>query len=146
MVEGEQTRFNYSTLFNGVGEETNSASSTQTEHGSEKYPQELWMLVQWFAEFYLGKGRPEFDVPHTHGVVFWVYALAQAYNNEAPNREDIVDVKVLITAAWLHDIGYYGQFEQTADFSAVENKKTMHMLVGALMAQNFLSKYASFFS
>jgi hypothetical protein len=109
---------------------------------SEDYPSELWYLVEEFAEDFLVKGRPDFDVPHTHGVVYWAYTLATAFNKQIEigeiRDEEPIDIVVLVTAAWLHDIGYYGQFDEVADYSAVYDKKAMHMVVGAKMARDFL--------
>lgn len=118
---------------------------------SGKYPPELWEQVEAFAESYLIQGRPNFDVPHTHGVVAWAYQLATKLNTQM-DRGDVlpnepVDIPVLITAAWLHDIGYYGQFENVATHAEVQDIKARHMLVGAELAQKFLlEKAASIFT
>ena len=108
---------------------------------SGEYDQELWDLVEKFAEDLLIKGRPDFDVPHTRGVVSWAYDLVKAYNQE-DTTEEPVDLVVLLTAAWLHDIGYYGQFDEVAGYDEVQDKKAMHMIVGSKMAEEFLSAHA----
>jgi hypothetical protein len=114
---------------------------------SGDYPSELWNLVETFAEDLLAQGRPDFDVPHTHGVVYWAYTLATAFNEQIANGEitdeEPIDIVVLVTAAWLHDIGYYGQFEDVADCAAVLSKKALHMVVGAEMAKKFLESVAT---
>jgi|GEM_PF-986615 len=116
---------------------------------SNEYPQELWEMVEKFAEELLSKGRPEFDVPHTHGVVNWAFKLSTALNEQIANGEidekELIDFRVIITAAWLHDIGYYGQFKEIADLAQVFDKKAMHVIVGAQMAKEFLEKNASTF-
>lgn len=116
---------------------------------SRKYPQSLWEIVEEFAEGLLSKGRLEFDVPHTHGVVSWAYKLSVALNEQIASgeikEEELIDFKVIITAAWLHDIGYYGQFDGIANLSQVFDKKAMHVIVGAEMAKKFLEKNASNF-
>lgn len=112
-----------------------------------EYPPELWRLVERFAEGFLEQGRPGYDVPHTHGVVAWAFELAMAFNRqvEAGEVKDAqkVDLLVNVTAAWLHDIGYFGQFEDVADYAAVHDKKALHMVVGARMAGEFLREFAS---
>ena len=110
------------------------------------YPVELWRLTETFALSYLRKGRPGFDVPHTKAVVYWAHRLVADYN-ERVREGDIsgeeVDSVVLITAAWLHDIGYYGEFDDSAaGLRQVASKKEKHMIVGAKLADDFLHKKA----
>lgn len=96
------------------------------------YPEELRVLVENYALEILSRGRPGWDVPHTLAVVNWANKLARIAG---------FDVKVLITASYLHDIGYYGQFEglESAALDKVMDKKEKHMAVGAVMAASFLS-------
>ena len=111
------------------------------------YPAELWRLTETFALSYLRKGRIDFDVPHTRAVVSWGHRLVTDYN-ERVRRGDIIDggkeidSTVIITAAWLHDIGYYGEFDDVASPEQVGSKKEKHMIVGAKMASEFLHKEA----
>lgn len=95
------------------------------------YPKELRDLVEGYTLGILLHGRPGWDVPHTLAVVNWANKLA---------RSQGLDIKVLITAAYLHDIGYFGQFEGlvSADLDKVMDKKERHMVVGAAMATSFL--------
>ena len=95
------------------------------------YPGELRDLVEGYALEILSHGRPGWDVPHTLAVVNWANKLARAQG---------LDAKVLTTSAYLHDIGYYGQFEglMSADLGKVMDKKEKHMVVGAAMAASFL--------
>lgn len=107
---------------------------------------ELWQAVESYAEELLVQGRPNFDLPHTRAVVHWAYVLGVAHNVEvtqSDREDDLVDLPVLLTAAWLHDIGYFGQFEQVASLSEVTDKKALHMLVGAQMARQFLENHAT---
>lgn len=96
-----------------------------------EYPEELRTRVEEYSLKILENGRPGWDVPHTLAVVNWAYKLAV---------ENGLDVKVLVTAAYLHDIGYYGQFAglDVADYDNVQDKKQKHMVVGADMARIFL--------
>ncbi len=109
------------------------------------YPAKLWESVKTFALSYLRKGRPDFDVPHTKAVVYWVYRLATDYNEKVRAGDiggEMVDSVVLITAAWLHDIGYYGEFNDVASLGQISSKKERHMIVGAEMADKFLHERA----
>lgn len=111
------------------------------------YPEPLWKLVKDFSLQYLEKGRKNFDVPHTKGTVYWVFRLATDYNKRIEDGEisgkSPVDIDVLITSAWLHDIGYFGKFEGEARADQIRGKKTEHMSVGAKIAGSFLIEYAS---
>ena len=51
-----------------------------------------------------------------------------------------LDLLVFVTTAWLHDIGYYGLFQEGKSGSLLEikDKKIAHMEVGAKMAREFL--------
>jgi hypothetical protein len=55
-----------------------------------------------------------------------------------------------VTAAYFHDVGYYGLFQkgQSGKYDAVQNSKELHMINGALMAQEFLTRpdIASFYT
>ncbi len=95
------------------------------------FPEELRNLVENYALEILSHGRPGWDVPHTLAVVRWANELA---------RVQRLDVKVLTMAAYLHDIGYYGQFGglASANLGQVMDKKEKHMVVGAIMASSFL--------
>lgn len=95
------------------------------------YPGELKDLVENYVLEILSQGRPNWDVPHTLAVVKWANRLANAQG---------LDVLVLTTAAYLHDIGYYGQFDglEIADLSKVMDNKERHMIIGAAMARSFL--------
>lgn len=96
------------------------------------YPDNLRVLVERYAFDLLAKGRLDWDVPHTMAVVSWANKLARIQG---------LDVAVLTTAAYLHDIGYYGQFVglESADLGRVMDKKKKHMMAGAIMAAEFLS-------
>lgn len=127
--------------------EKNWQKTRETILNSGEYPQELWEMIEKFAEELLVNGRPEFDVPHTHAVVNWAYQLSSALNKQIANgeiaEEERIDLTVIITAAWLHDIGYYGQFNGIANFKQVWDKKAMHAIVGAQMARDFLEENAA---
>ncbi len=96
------------------------------------FPEELKDLAESYALEILSHGRPGWDVPHTLAVVSWANKLAMTQG---------LDVLVLTMAAYLHDIGYYGQFDglQSAGLDQVMDKKEKHMVVGAAMATIFLN-------
>ncbi len=96
------------------------------------YPDGLRELVAGFALEILSKGRPGFDVPHTLAVVHWANELTRIHS---------LDRLVLITAAYLHDIGYFGRFDdlEVADRAQVLDRKAAHMIAGAKMAGDFLN-------
>ncbi len=96
-----------------------------------EYPRELREVIEGYAMVILAEGRPGWDVPHTLAVVRWAYELA---------LENSLDVKVVVTAAYLHDVGYYGLFEESevAGLTQVMNRKERHMVVGAEMVKRFL--------
>lgn len=84
-----------------------------------------------FALGYLEKGRPDFDIPHTMAVMYHAGRLAIIHK---------VDPLVLVVAATLHDIGYYGEFEapRPVGLGEVLDKKAKHMVIGGMMARSFL--------
>ncbi len=84
-----------------------------------------------FALGYLEKGRPGFDIPHTIAVIYHAGRLANVHQ---------VDPLVLVMAAVLHDIGYYGEFElsEAVGLEGIMDKKAKHMVAGGIMARNFL--------
>ncbi|MFA6410489.1 MAG: HD domain-containing protein [Candidatus Buchananbacteria bacterium] len=88
----------------------------------------------------LEKGRPNWDKPHTLEVVAYIKRIIK----NTPNLK--VDKAVLIIAAYAHDWGYVGLFDQNqpADFENVKNAKPKHMVIGAkklskLLADKFFS-------
>lgn len=87
--------------------------------------------IEEFALQFLKQGRENWDVPHTRAVVYYAERLAVDAH---------LDVLVLTTTAWLHDIGYYGLFQEGKSSSLLEvkDKKVAHMEVGAKMAREFL--------
>lgn len=97
------------------------------------YPQELDKQIENFALQFLTKGRKEWDEPHTRAVVFYAEEIAKANG---------LDVLVVKTAAWLHDIGYFALFEDSdsKNYDSVMDKKAMHMINGARLAGEFLSR------
>jgi len=131
----------------GLQEQEKRFQDTAREIIEFGYPEPLWQLVKNFSLQYLEKGRVNFDIPHTRGTVDWVFRLATDYNQKVESGEIPdgvpVDVIVLVTAAWPHDIGYYGEFDEEASLSQVGDKKARHMAVGAEMAGRFLREHAA---
>jgi len=76
----------------------------------------------------LKNGRPDFDVPHTLAVVYWMKELLK---NEAG------DEKILIPAAYLHDIGY-SRMKIAAGWQGTKDAKKDHMAHGAALAKPIL--------
>jgi putative nucleotidyltransferase with HDIG domain len=90
-------------------------------------------LVEEYALSFLRKGREGFDIPHTKTVVYYAeqIAIAQGF-----------DVQVFKTAAWLHDIGYFGLFNSTVEsdnFEKIGERKAFHMINGGKIARGFLN-------
>jgi putative nucleotidyltransferase with HDIG domain len=102
-------------------------------HERPFYPEELEKKVEEYALEFLLKGRKEWDEPHTRAVVYYAESIARAND---------LDVLVLKTTAWLHDIGYFAMFENTdsKNYDSVMDKKAMHMVNGAKLADKFLSR------
>jgi hypothetical protein len=69
-------------------------------------------------------GRKDWDQPHTELVVFYTLYLAKAVQ---------LDLLVMAGAAWMHDTGYQGLFEEVSSDSRenVRDKKALHMIKGA---------------
>ena len=90
--------------------------------------------IQAYAESFLNQGRFDWDLPHTKSVVHYALELA---------REGNLDLLTMFTAAWFHDIGYHGLFEdgkQSSDLNKIQDRKAHHMVIGAEYARQFLSK------
>jgi len=78
----------------------------------------------------LESGRPDFDAPHTLAAVYW---MKQLLKTEKSNE------KILVTAAYLHDIGY-SRMGIVNDWQAVHNAKKDHMEHGVKLAAPILEK------
>ncbi len=89
--------------------------------------------VEDYALQFLGQGRKDWDEPHTRAVAH--YAVDIAARNG-------LDTWVMATAAWFHDIGYYGLFEgeESKSHGKVVDAKAQHMINGAQMAREFLER------
>jgi putative nucleotidyltransferase with HDIG domain len=87
-------------------------------------------LAEGYAMQFLEKGRIGWDVPHTRAVVHYAKLITRSVN---------ADLMVIPTAAWLHDIGYYGLFKgDSGKYEVVQDRKARHMIVGAEMAREFV--------
>ncbi len=88
----------------------------------------------------LDKGRPDFDKPHTQAVVHWIKYII--------DNESNLNFKILVTAAYAHDWGYIGLFEDgVTDMTDIHTKKERHMEAGAnkietLLNEQFSDQYA----
>jgi len=103
------------------------------------YPDELWQVCEQFA-VPLFKGRPGFE-HHTWAVVHWACVLAD--HEKKTEGGILLDPKILITAAILHDIGWVklsGYQIDDSDQVLKSDAKKSHMQAGAGMARKFLSK------
>lgn len=97
------------------------------------FPQELEREIENFALQFLRKGRVEWDEPHTRAVVYYAGEIA---------KSEGLDGLVLMTTAWMHDIGYYALFESddSKNYDSVMDKKAAHMVNGARLAGEFLAR------
>lgn len=90
----------------------------------------------------LERGRPNWDAPHTLAVVKHIKNIIKN------NSEFDLDEAVLIIAAYAHDWGYVGMFDETIEMKDIGNAKKAHMELGARKLEkllkddyyNFLSK------
>ncbi len=81
---------------------------------------------------YLEKGRPdEFDVTHTMKAVEFMKELIEAEGG---------DERILVTAIYLHDIGYPGLIKDGYSFDEVIDSKQAHMVKGAAEAEVVLTE------
>lgn len=87
--------------------------------------------VENYALQFLSQGRREWDVPHTRSVVHYATEISQSVD---------LDLLVEKTAAWFHDIGYFGLFKDkdSDKRSEIKSQKALHMIEGARMARDFL--------
>ena len=96
-------------------------------------PADLKSALESYALGFLRQGRQEWDEPHTRAVVYYAEEIA---------RKEGLDTLVLVSAAWLHDIGYFGMFKEgeSEQYEQVMDRKKAHMEVGAKMAEDFLKR------
>jgi len=86
--------------------------------------------VKDYALQFLRQGREGWDIEHTRAVAYYAEKIATSEG---------LDTEVLIAAAWLHDIGYYGLFEDAdpAQYTHITDRKQLHMIIGAKLAEKF---------
>ena len=65
----------------------------------------------------LEQGRGDWDVPHTLAVVYWMKKLI---------KKEGGDPKILVTAAYFHDIGYI----DLIDWTNYDHKKNLSRYIG----------------
>lgn len=76
---------------------------------------ELFRNAENYALQFLKQGREDWDIPHTLAVVHFAELISEAENQDTP---------VIVSAAYLHDIGYYDLFSGDSKiYEAVEDKK-----------------------
>ncbi len=85
---------------------------------------------------YLESGRTGWDIPHTLCSVSWIKKIL---------KEERRNERILVTAAYLHDVGYFGLFKtKKIGHGDVLRKKGLHMEVGAEIAKKELQKLKYF--
>lgn len=89
-------------------------------------------LAEQYATEYLQKGRI-WDLPHTKAVAYYAGKISS---------EERLDSLILVTTAWLHDIGYSGLFkdDESRNYDQVQDKKFRHMVIGEQRAREFLGR------
>ena len=95
---------------------------------------ELEEKVKLEAMKYLEKGKPNWDIPHTLRAVYWMKELIKREGG---------DEKILVTAMYLHDIGY-PNLQEGYDFNDLINSKKDHSKLGALEAEKVLGNLEEF--
>jgi len=82
----------------------------------------------------LEKGRPNWDKPHTEAVVYHIEQIVNSH------KELKLNINVLIIAAFAHDWGYAGLFNdgKEVDYDNIADKKKLHMEIGARKIKNLL--------
>ncbi len=80
------------------------------------------------AKKYLDKGRANWDLNHTLAAVYWMKKLLEVEDG---------DTKILVTAMYLHDVGY-SNLSKNWDYSVMSNFKELHMERGMEIAKNIL--------
>ncbi len=90
------------------------------------------IMIEDYARQFLAEGRRNWDEPHTRAVVYYAGQIA--------GIEGLKPI-ILNTAAWLHDVGNYGQFDpnDSLKFDQVMDRGITHMEVGSAMARSFLN-------
>jgi len=83
---------------------------------------------------YLKEGKPDWDVPHTLSSVDWMRKLIK---NEGG------DEKILITAMYLHDIGY-PKMKKGYKWEDILNAKAIHGKKGAKIGLKILKKIGGY--
>jgi len=77
---------------------------------------------------YLEKGKPRWDVPHTLATVYWMRKLIEKEGG---------DERILVTAMYLHDIGY-PRLQKGYNFDEMIESKKNHAEIGAEEAKKIL--------
>ncbi|MBI2009993.1 MAG: HD domain-containing protein [Candidatus Chisholmbacteria bacterium] len=71
----------------------------------------------------LDKGRKGFDRLHTEAVVHWMKKICESV--------PLLEERVLVTAAYAHDWGYFGMFPKRTTLDTVTARKEAHARIGA---------------
>lgn len=95
--------------------------------------EETLLIIEQYACQFLSQGRKDWDEPHTRSVVYYARKIATAEG---------ADVLVAASAAWLHDIGYFGLFEgdSSKQHAEIKARKEQHMIRGAQMSQELFAR------
>lgn len=96
--------------------------------------QELESRIKAVAISYLEKGKPNWDIPHTLRAVYWMKELI---------KKEGGDEKILVTAMYLHDIGY-PNLKKGYNFNDLIKSKPDHSKLGALEAKKVLEDFEEF--
>jgi hypothetical protein len=99
-----------------------------------KLDKELERKIRMEVLRYLAKGKPGWDIPHTYNCVRWMRKLME---KEGGNE------KILVTAMYLHDIGY-PKLKLNYSFKAIMKSKIDHAERGARLARPILEKIGGF--
>nr|MBD3312151.1 HD domain-containing protein [archaeon] len=101
-----------------------------------KLTKELEERLKKEALKHLSKGRKDWDVPHTLNAVNWMRKLIEKEGG---------DEKVLVTAMYLHDIGYPVVEDLNKDrLKRIKELKRFHAVEGARKAEVILKKLGDY--
>ncbi|HLD31793.1 MAG TPA: Type 1 glutamine amidotransferase-like domain-containing protein [Patescibacteria group bacterium] len=97
--------------------------------------QPIERLIKKYALDKMKQARPKWNVPHLRAAVFYLKKIMRTTGGNP---------RILIPAIYLHDIGYAGKLPTRYTFADNQKIKNNHMIIGAIMAKQFLNTLSVF--